>query len=60
MNHRSKPFDFNNTEDLIEAVELVTAEFVDMVQYWGKISDLNSSFDESIEHFYPANWIGIS
>lgn len=26
----------------------------------GKISDLNSSFDESIEHFYPANWFGIS
>lgn len=60
MKHRSKPFDLNNTEDLIEAVELVTAEFADMVQYWGKVSDVNSNFDESIEHFYPANWISIS
>ncbi|WP_442601810.1 hypothetical protein [Paenibacillus sp. KN14-4R] len=60
MKHRTRPFDFTKTEDIIEAVEFVTAEYVDMSRYWGMISELNSQFDESIECFYPAGWIGIS
>ncbi|WP_374017999.1 hypothetical protein ABU162_28625 [Paenibacillus thiaminolyticus] len=60
MKHRSTPFDFARNEDIIEAVELITAEYVDMYQYWATISELNSQLDESIECFYSAEWISIS
>lgn len=60
MNHRSKPFDFTKKDDIIEAVELVTAEYVDMSYYWGTISNINSLLDESIEYFYPAEWMSLS
>ncbi|GGH84760.1 hypothetical protein [Saccharibacillus endophyticus] len=39
---------------------MITAEYVDFCEYWGRLSDLNSSLDESIEYFYPASWIEIS
>jgi len=60
MKHRTRPFDFTKTEDLIEAIEYVTAEYIDMSHYWGTISEVNSQFDESIEYFYPSGWISIS
>lgn len=60
MKHRSTPFDFNKKEDWLEAIEMITAEYVDFCEYWGRLSDLNSSLDESIECFYPASWMEIS
>ncbi|HBU84426.1 MAG TPA: hypothetical protein DEF35_22695 [Paenibacillus sp.] len=60
MKHRNTPFDFNKKEDWIEAVEMITAEYVDFCEYWGRLSDLNSNLDESLECFYPASWMEIS
>jgi len=60
MKHRSQPFDFNKKEDWIEALEMITAEYIDFCEYWGRLSDLNSSLDESLECFYPANWMEIT
>ncbi|QLG41260.1 hypothetical protein MKY42_12705 [Paenibacillus sp. FSL W7-1088] len=60
MKHRSTPFDFNKKEDWIEAIEMITAEYVDFCEYWGRLSNLNSNLDESLECFYPASWVEIS
>ncbi|NEU64001.1 hypothetical protein [Paenibacillus sp. ALJ109b] len=60
MKHRSTPFDFNKKEDWIEALEMITAEYVDFCEYWGRLSNLNSNLDESLECFYTASWVGIS
>jgi hypothetical protein len=60
MNYRTKPFDFTNTKDVIEAATYITAEYVDMSCYWGNLSEIASAFDESLEVFDPAAWMGIS
>ncbi|OBA06628.1 hypothetical protein A9P44_10975 [Paenibacillus polymyxa] len=60
MKHRSYPFDFNKKEDWIEAIEMVTAEYIDFCEYWSRLSDLNSNLDESLECFYPASWMEIT
>ncbi|PIH60056.1 hypothetical protein [Paenibacillus sp. LK1] len=60
MKHRSTPFDLNKKEDWIEAIEMITAEYVDFCEFWGRLSNLNSNLDESLECFYPASWVEIS
>lgn len=58
-NHRSKPYDLKKDEDLIEATAMATAEYVDLEHYFGILSNLSEAFDESMEFFYPDEWINI-
>lgn len=58
--HRSKPYNLLNPDDLIELIEVVTAEYIDFRYYWMTISSINSDFDESIETFYPAKWMNMA
>ncbi|MFW6030076.1 MAG: hypothetical protein ACOCRO_07455 [Halanaerobiales bacterium] len=59
MKHRLKPYDFNKKEDLIEACSFITAEYIDFAHYWRTLANVNESFDESLEYFYPAAWAKI-
>ena len=58
--YRTTPYDLANPKDLIEATINITAEYVDMEYYWSSLSDINSRFDETLEVFYPANWMNLS
>ena len=60
MNHRTKPFDFKNAEDLNEAFKLSVCEFLDYKEYWSIMVDLDENFDESVEYYDPTNWINMS
>ena len=59
MNHRTKPYDFKNSNDIIEATVMVTAKYLDMTHYWIALNDVEEAFDESLEYFNPAAWINI-
>lgn len=41
-------------EDLIEATEFITAEYVDIAHYSNTIGKAESDFDETLEVFHPA------
>ncbi len=60
MEHRVKPYDFKNAEDLNEAFKFSVCEFLDYKHYWGILSDLGESFDESVEYYDPVNWANMS
>ena len=36
---------------------MVTAEFVDMSNYWSQLMQIDEIFDESLEYYSPAAWI---
>lgn len=57
--YRTTLYDFNNPDDVIEAVKMATAEYCDLAYYWGILNDIEESFDESIEVFSPARWANI-
>lgn len=59
MSHRSKPYDLNKPQDIIEATIMATAEYVDMSNYWSALEQLVENFDESIEYYEPAAWLKI-
>ncbi len=56
MSHRTKPYDFNKSEDIIEASSFITAEYIDFAHYWRTLSNIEEDFDESLEYYYPAAW----
>jgi hypothetical protein len=58
--YRSKSFDFNNPEDIIEAATYVTAEYCDMNHYWASLEEIAGEFDQSIEVFNPSAWMSMS
>ena len=58
-NHRTKPYDIKNDDDLIEMTKMITAEYVDMSHYWSELANLEENFDESLEIFNPAGWVNI-
>lgn len=55
--HRTMPYNFKEPKDIIEAVSMATGEFMDMHYYATCLYNIEESFDESIEHFYPDTWI---
>lgn len=58
--YREVEYDLSNTKDLIEAVEYITAEYMDYTAYWADLSYIVENFDQSLEVFKPQNWIRIS
>lgn len=53
--YREIGYDLESTQDLIEAVENFTAEFIDYNTYWLELESILENFDQSIEVFNPAN-----
>lgn len=58
--YRTTPFDMNKIEDIIEAVNMATAEYFDFVKYHSSTTDLEEKLDETIEVFYPHEWMKIT
>lgn len=58
--HRTKPYDFKNANDLNEAFKFSVCEFLDYKEYWGRLSDVDENFDESVEYYDPTNWVNMS
>ena len=58
--YRESGYNLENSKDLIEAIENVTAEYMDYINYWGKISNIMENFDQSIEVFHPEKWFNMT
>lgn len=56
-NHRSAPYDLKRPGDLVEAVTMATAEYINMANFWFRLVSVRDEFDESLERFRPAAWI---
>ena len=59
MNHRSKPYDFTNIDDLRETFTKTVAEYIDYNKYSMTILDVDEKFDESLEYFDPVTWTSL-
>ena len=57
--HRTRPYDMNNTVDLEEALLLAIAAYRDYWYYTITLNELFENFDESIEHYDPASWLNM-
>lgn len=58
--YRESGYNLENSKDLIEAIENVTAEYMDYINYWGEISNIMENFDQSIEVFHPEKWFNMT
>lgn len=58
--YRETEFDLENGKDLIEAIENITAEYMDYMHYWGKLSTIMEDFDQSLEVFHPEKWFNMT
>lgn len=54
--YRESGYNLENENDLIEATEYITAEYMDYANYWGKIENVIEDFDQSIEVYHPEKW----
>lgn len=59
MKHRSKPYDFTNTDDLSEAFTMVVAEYIDYLNYHMTVENIIELFDESLEYYDPVTWTSL-
>ncbi|MCI8291289.1 MAG: hypothetical protein HFJ25_03425 [Clostridia bacterium] len=57
--YRENELDLENSNDLIEAIENSTAEYMDYINYWGELSDIIGNFDQSLEVFHPEKWFNM-
>ncbi|MGE5329893.1 MAG: hypothetical protein ACM3KR_10350 [Deltaproteobacteria bacterium] len=57
MCHRTNPYDFKNSFDIIEATTMVTAEYVDYACYYYELSNILENFDESLEYYNASAWL---
>lgn len=57
--YRETEFDLENSKDLIEAVENVTAEYMDYIHYWAELENIMENFDQSLEVFHPEKWFNM-
>lgn len=58
--YRETEFDLENSKDLIEAIENITAEYMDYIHYWGMLSNIMEDFDQSLEVFHPEKWFNMA
>lgn len=58
--YRENEFDLENTDDLIDAVENITAEYMDYMNYWARLNDIVENFDQSLEVFHPEKWFNMT
>lgn len=54
--YRETAYDLENTEDLIQATQYITAEYIDYYTYWILLDNVASNFDQSLEVFHPEKW----
>ncbi|MBK5252258.1 MAG: hypothetical protein JJE29_06465 [Peptostreptococcaceae bacterium] len=59
-NHRGKPYDFNNKNDLKEYAILLVGRYMDYHKNWSISDSLFSELDESIELYTPLTWVAMS
>lgn len=56
MQHRSKLYDLKNSEDLIEAAKMATAEYLDLWDYSRQLDNILEEYDEALEHYHTSTW----
>jgi hypothetical protein len=58
MEHRTKPYDLKNMDDLIEATKMITGELLDMWHCYSMINKVDGIYDEAMEYYHTAAWAG--
>ena len=58
-NHRNKPYDLNNPEDLKHALLMAAAAYGDYRQYVNVLFMLIEDFDESLENYDTISWFNL-
>lgn len=58
--YRESEYNLENTDDLIEAIENVTAEYMDYMHYWAALNNIMENFDQSLEVFHPEKWFNMT
>lgn len=59
MKHRSKPYDFNNMDQLADAFKMTIAEYIDYQDYHMTVENVMEAFDESLEYYDPVTWMSL-
>ena len=57
MNHRLTPYDFKNPQDVLDALEKATSEYLDMMGIDRGLSDIGLLFEDSVRQHYPEKWL---
>ena len=60
LNHRSKPFDIKNKEDLNEMFKIKVCALLDYIEYQGILDELLERLDESIEYYDTSTWLSFT
>lgn len=58
--YRENEFDLENSKDLIEAIENITAEYMDYMHYSAELEYILENFDQSLEVFHPEKWFNMT
>lgn len=56
MRHRTRAYDLENKDDIIELAQQITAEYMDMSHYYGEVANIAERFDQSLEIYHPEKW----
>lgn len=60
LDHRSKPYDINNKDDLKEMLRIKVCALLDYTEYEGTLNELLERLDESIEYYDAATWLSFT
>lgn len=60
LNHRSKPFDIKNIDDLNEMLRIKVCELLDYTEYTEILDELLERLDESIEYYDASTWLSFT
>ncbi|MCK9470691.1 MAG: hypothetical protein M0Q88_02930 [Bacilli bacterium] len=55
--YRDTPYDLNNIDDLIDAIERTFCEYMDICHYYSEIFSIIENYDETFELYNPKEWI---
>lgn len=60
LNHRTKPYDINNREDLKDMLKIKVCALLDYIEYNRRLANLLELIDESIEYFDTSTWLSFT
>lgn len=60
LNHRSKPYDFNNSDDMKELLRIKVCALLDYCEYSMELNNILERLDESIEYYDTATWLSFT
>jgi len=60
LNHRTKPYDINNKEDLHPLLKIKVCALLDYLEYERILEDLLERLDESIEYYDTSTWLSFT